>query len=302
MTFFPIKRVDRESAIATEYLGSKPKFWFRDGDRQLLFKAEVRGTGEDWAEVVASELCDRLGLPHVQYSLASEFSEGAYQNPGTVCENLAPSPLVLFLGNDLLLAEDAAYPKQQRFKVQQHCRLAVSDAIWVFAPPAGYQSMPKRCQSAGGAFIGYLMLDAWIANTDRHHENWGVVWDGQTGCLAPTFDHGAAFGHSLLDVERSERLRTRDRNRTVESFARRGSSALYLSSDTAKPMGLLEAFKAFGELEARAADAWLEILAGIDVDNVSEILDRIPDDRISTVGREFTQQLLKTNQRRLLEK
>ena len=72
MTFFPIKRVDRESAIATEYLGSKPKFWFRDGDRQLLFKAEVRGTGEDWAEIVASELCDRLG---VRRQLDSDFSD-----------------------------------------------------------------------------------------------------------------------------------------------------------------------------------------------------------------------------------
>ena len=24
-------------------------------------------------------------------------------------------------------------------------------------------------------FVGYLMFDAWIANTDRHHENWALV-------------------------------------------------------------------------------------------------------------------------------
>ncbi len=57
MTEFPIRRVDRSQAQAVEPLGSKPKFWFREGDRRLLFKAEDRGTGEDWAEVVACHLC-----------------------------------------------------------------------------------------------------------------------------------------------------------------------------------------------------------------------------------------------------
>lgn len=301
MTPFPTRRVDRENAVSTEYLGSKPKFWFRSGDLELLFKAEIRGTGEDWAEVVASHLCDRLGLPHVRYELAAEFFNNQYQNPGTICENIAPRPLVLFLGNDLLLAEDAAYPKQQRFKVQQHCRLAVSDAVWVFRPPVGEQDMPSVCRTAGGAFIGYLMLDAWIANTDRHHENWGVVWDGKIGRLAPTFDHGAAFGHSLLDAERIERLRTRDRNRTIESFASRGTSALYISDDSPKPMGLIEAFRAFGELDSNSADAWLAVLAGINIDEISDILERVPNERISPVGREFTIKLLDTNRQRLLD-
>lgn len=39
----------------------------------MLFKAEDRGTGEDWAEVVACHLCALLGLPHVEYELAAEY-------------------------------------------------------------------------------------------------------------------------------------------------------------------------------------------------------------------------------------
>lgn len=65
MSAFSIRRVDRIRAQAVEMLGSKPKFWFSDGDRRLLFKADDRGTGEDWAEVVACRLCELLGLPHV---------------------------------------------------------------------------------------------------------------------------------------------------------------------------------------------------------------------------------------------
>ncbi len=71
MPEFPIRRVDPVRREAFEALGTKRKFWFRDGGRWLLFKAEDRGTGDDWAEVISSHLCALLGLPHVQYELAT---------------------------------------------------------------------------------------------------------------------------------------------------------------------------------------------------------------------------------------
>ena len=47
-------------------------------------------------------------------------------------------------------------------------------------------------------FAGYLVLDAVIGNTDRHHENWGLLlrrtetgWKGQ---VAPSFDHASSLG------------------------------------------------------------------------------------------------------------
>ena len=62
---FPIVPVDPRLALNLEPLGTKRKFWYRDASRRMLFKAEERGTGEDWAEKIASELCGLLGLPHV---------------------------------------------------------------------------------------------------------------------------------------------------------------------------------------------------------------------------------------------
>jgi hypothetical protein len=47
MPSFSIHSIDRSRAQAVETLGSKPKFWFREGKRRLLFKADDRGTGED---------------------------------------------------------------------------------------------------------------------------------------------------------------------------------------------------------------------------------------------------------------
>ena len=65
---FPIHVIDRARSTQFEQLGTKPKFWFDGG--ACLFKGDVRGTGADWAEVVAAHLCSLLGLPHVEYHLA----------------------------------------------------------------------------------------------------------------------------------------------------------------------------------------------------------------------------------------
>lgn len=133
---FSIRRVDRSLSQSVEPLGSKPKFWFSDGNRRLLFKAEDRGTGEDWAEVVACHLCGLLGLPHVKYELAAEYDGEQYIRPGVVCENMTHKPFVLVLGNELLLAADPQYPQAQRFKVRQHTVEAVCDIVAQLSPPS----------------------------------------------------------------------------------------------------------------------------------------------------------------------
>jgi len=290
MSEFPTMRVDRSRSQSVEPLGSKPKFWFRDGERRLLFKAEDRNTGEDWAEVVACHLCELIGLPHVEYELASEFVNGQYNRPGVVCENMAPKPVMLVLGNQLLLDVDPSYPQAQRFRVFQHTVEAVRDIVSELAPPsdAWMPNIPPGVESALDVFAGYVMLDAWIANQDRHHENWGALWDGHELRLAPTFDHGAALARNLLDDERQERLATKDRNRTVAAFTQRGRSALFASPADRRPLPLHDAFQAFaGEVPA-AATAWLDRLRTVNEDQISAILKRTPPARMSEICKRFT--------------
>jgi len=236
---FPTMRVDRSRSQSVEQLGSKPKFWFRDGSRRLLFKAENRGTGEDWAEVVACHLCGLLGLPHVEYELAAEYDDQQFIRPGVVCENMAGKPTVMVLGNQLLLAVDPQYPQAQRFKVRQHTVEAVSDILSNLAPPAGewMPNIPAGIHSALEVFAGYVMLDAWIANQDRRHENWAALWNVNDLRLAPTFDHGAALARNLRDSEREDRMASKDFNRTVAAFAQRGRSAFYASPTDTRPLG-----------------------------------------------------------------
>ncbi len=43
-----------------------------------------------------------------------------------------------------------------------------------------------------------LLFDALIGNTDRHQDNWGLLWttDGQAR-MAPVFDNGTSLGHEI---------------------------------------------------------------------------------------------------------
>lgn len=299
---FSIRPIDRRQAQSVEALGSKPKFWFLEDDRRLLFKAEDRGTGEDWAEVIACHLCGLIGLPHVEYELASEYDGKEYVRPGVVCENMAPAPESLVLGNQLLLAGDPAYPTQQRFKVRQHNVSAVAEILGNLHPPADRwcTKLPAGIKSAVDVFVGYILLDAWIANQDRHHENWGALWDGRmTVRLAPTFDHGAALARNLLDSEREERLATNDQLRTIAAFARRGRSAFYGTAGNQRPLGLQDAFSAFAARAPAAAQQWISQLRAVQWDAVWSILDQVPAERMSDLSKRFTAELLAANQERL---
>jgi hypothetical protein len=301
---FSIIRVDSRNAESLETLGAKPKFWF--DDRSRLFKAEARGTGEDWAEKIACELCGLLGLPHVHYDLAHDVH---LDIPGVICPTCAPRPLVMGLGNQMLQALDPDYPEGMKYKVRQHTVDAVTDVLRLLVPlpeAFGGVQLPFGIDSALGVFVGYVMLDAWIANQDRHHQNWAVLRSpGRMSSannlhLAPTFDHGASLARNLTDGERSERLRSRDENRQLAAFVRRARSAFYADPQQTKALTTVEAWHAFSQKSHAAATIWLEMLRKIDTGMVQQIIDTIPLQRMSQISRDFTLALLTENRNRLL--
>lgn len=299
---FPVIRIRSSHAEAVEYLGTKAKFWFRDGEQQMLFKAEERGTGEDWAEKIACELCTLLGLPHVHYEMAYDLDQ---QRPGVVCASCAPPPLALAHGNQLLLALDPAYPAgaENRYRSRAHTIDAVFEVVSLLRlpDPSWRTHLPPQIQTAAGIFAGYLLLDAWIANQDRHHENWGAIWDGEQLSLAPSFDHGAALARNLSDEERHDRLTSRDARRRVPYFAARARSALFATPTAAKPLATLDAWRAFAARVPGDAASWRERLEAVGPFAVEAVVDQIPPDRMSAVCRRFTLDLLSENRRRLLQ-
>lgn len=300
---FPVITVPDEAGDILEQLGTKPKFWFSDtNSNRYLFKLNRSegedATGEDWSEKVVSELCELLGLPHALY----EFATWKGQH-GVASLSFAPPHGTLVAGNEVLVRIDKGYPKEKFYRVRQHTLRLVLNIMKLdfILPPLNWNSFGD-VQSALDVFIGYLMLDAWIANQDRHHENWGlIVSPERTIHLAPTFDHASSLGWNETDETRTQRLTTRDSRRGMESYVARALSAFFASPTSTKPMPTLDVFREASKLRPLAAKAWVDRLSRISENDVTAMFDQISVDRILDAARRFAMKMLKLNQKRLLE-
>lgn len=305
---YPIRDISELEPLQTEQMGTKKKNWFGrtqkhwywdcEGDK-FLFKVGREGTGENWAEKVASELCNLLSLPHAEYDLA------VYRKMrGVITPNFAPAGTGLVIGNEILGRYISDYDKTKRYKQRQHIlrvvfRIISDDRIEL---PIGWSGF-DNIDSAIDVFVGYLMLDAWIANQDRHHENWGVVFDPRDlGIhLAPTFDHASSLGRNENDTSRESRLNTRDRGRNMDNYIKRARSAFYSKPSDVKPSSTLDAFREIAKKRRDAARSWLKRLEMISSSDTRAILDRVPKEEMSDIAVEFTQKILDLNRERLLE-
>ncbi len=280
-------------------MGTKPKFWFSRNGAMWLFKATRPGQGEHWAEVLASKLADMLGLPHAAYELASWRGSRGVITPRFTLEGFD-----LVHGNELLAERDPEYPLDgARFiRTQAHTIDAVRAVIgdkhvrmplnWT--PPSGVQS-------AADVFGGYLLLDAWIGNTDRHHENWGLVVGTDARYLAPTFDHASSLGAHETDANKAKRLTTRDPGFSVAAYVRRPRvrSALYRQTGDPQPLGLVEAFSEWAR-NARC-DSWLDRLADLTHAEILAVAMQFASPAASGPSLEFAQAILMANRQLILE-
>jgi hypothetical protein len=298
LSMFPVVPVPDQAAHLVEALGTKPKFWFR-GEKSVdyLFKEVRSGGGEDWSEKVASELCGLLGLPHATYELATWQGKR-----GVITPTFVPRDGQLVLGNELLGRIVPGYPAKRYFRVRQHTLRVVMKIIGhrLVKRPVGFCSFAS-VESGSDVFVGYLMLDAWIANQDRHHENWGlVVTPTKAVHLAPSYDHASSLGRNETDENRKDRLTTRDAGCSMERYVERAASAFYASPSSRKPLSTLRAFKMGAELRPSAAKSWLKRLEGVSLRKTRSLLESVPPDRISAVAVDFAQKILELNSQRLL--
>lgn len=295
---FPIVFVT-QPADATEQLGTKKKYWYESDDgRSMLFKAEERGYGEDWSEKVVCELAALLGIPHVHYELARDVTA---DEPGVVSEQMLLPDETLIHGNTLLQAIDPKYPRKV-LRVPAHTIDAVYRAVRMLQVPEPRWTpmLPASIQRGVEVFCGYLMLDAWVANQDRHHENWAGIWNGKRLTLAPSYDHGSALARNVSDKEKKARLETKDTGYSVAAFARRARSRLFLTPTDTGALDSLGAFRQFSRQTPAASAAWKDRLQAVDRPTIDRILSLIPPQRLSAISREFTLHLLMENRARVL--
>ncbi len=305
MAEFEIRDVSAWEAVNPEPIGRDAKLWVREPgapsqslERDWLFKpvivtASGHRQGEDWTEKIVSELGGLLGVPCAEIELA--VGRGV---PGSISRNVAPDGWNLVLGSVLLSTGISNYQEGQLRPPGRpgHSPRTIFQALGRCEPPAGSGHL-----TAVEVFAGYLVLDAWVANQDRHDQNWAVLRQAAAPGdlrLASSYDHASSLGFNLLDARRETLLGSS----AMADWATRGTAHRF-EHDPGRswreiPTLVATAHDALDLAGQKASRHWIERLRSLEWAEVEHVIARIPN--LSDVTASFILELLTINRRRLL--
>jgi len=172
--------------------GSYPDF-IRPGWRYLFKLPRSRYPWQFWMEVVAY----RIGCIISVDVPPSHVAIGFDGEPGSLTEwmfDSLDSKQGLLLGGEFMMRRDPAYDRNKGM-LPGHCH--------------NLEYMQPFLRGKDSAtFFKMFVLDTLIANTDRHHSNWGLLWKALAAddeysvrelIPAPAFDNGTSLGHERLE-------------------------------------------------------------------------------------------------------
>jgi hypothetical protein len=280
-----------------EQMGTKEKFWVKreDDDRLWLFKfareknGEVRG--EDWAEVIVHRIACLLGIP-TAVAVPATYSgrRGILSRSVRRAENE-----ILVHGNEMLGATNPSYDRDRQRENPDYSVGAVHSLLESIA-----RVRPNSFGTSGrldgfSAFASYLLLDAFVAGRDRHHKNWALIIDGHGDVrLSPSFDHGNALG---FQEPEENVLRLLDDADGVKRWTRRGKSPHFAG----RPALTELANEALGLADDSTRSTLIAKLAGVNFDDVREVVFGVPTAIMSEAKANFVLEVLSENRRRLLD-
>jgi hypothetical protein len=273
--------------IGQEPLGSKRKLWGlldTDPDAPWLFKYARANTGEHWSEKLAAELAVMLGLPAARVELATvDGQHGAILRsilPYDRGEGTEPPVLrgELVHGNEILAGRLPEYEKSRQWRQEDHSWENIVTALKASLSPGEVDDSLTR-------LAGMVVLDAWIGNQDRHHENWAVLIDRDgTKRLAPSYDHASSLGRELLDPRRETLLQ----NRRVPQYVDKGHGAIYGQLRGKHADNPLDLTVWAAERHPDWFHPWIDRLREISPSELAGLVERIPDEVMSSTSRKFT--------------
>lgn len=289
---YPIISLHKDDVLAPEEMGSKRKGWVQvstDSTPWLFKHARLSNgevTGEHWAEKVAAEVAEVLLIPHARVELAT--LDGALGCISRRFSELAQPGAELIHGNDLLAGAVLGYDRTKHFRQSDHTVENILAAIANVLPSHEEQATAFR------QMAGYLILDAIILNTDRHHENWALMRsrspDGKyIHRVAPTFDHASSLGRNEPVEKVGQWLREADR---FEWYAARGRGAIFIKPTDAHGANPLRLFEVAVRRWPRYFQPWGKMLQNVGLDRILSVVDRVPDHVMDPRHRAFAKGLL----------
>jgi len=168
------------------------------GHRYMLKFANPRAPSQFWSEIIAYRLGCMMGIDVPPAFAAVDAHEG---QPAALIEFFFgppgnPGASEFVHGGDYCVRYEPSY---ERVKGTDH----TVELLLMIAERErenGLVSDPIE------VWAGYFLFDALIGNTDRHQDNWGILWhdtiapNPRQGVYAPAFDNGTSLGYNLTEA------------------------------------------------------------------------------------------------------
>lgn len=237
-----------------------------------------REQGEDWAEVIATQVAVLLGVPVATTRLCIRNGRR-----GSLSLNVVPDRFAL-VGGGLVLESSpdvtnyfphregeppARDPRRPGVSRPGHSLENIRRALRGSIAPPGFTG--PDAMDAFDVFTGYLVFDALVANQDRHEENWSEVWPLLTTLapqLCPSYDHSSSLG--FAETAAKTELRVKD-PQALEAWARRGTAGRF--EHEGKPQPLVQfAAEAMAMASLEAQRHWRRRIREIELTSITDPL------------------------------
>lgn len=247
--------------------GTRAKYWLihPETEERYLFKIPKEGTGEAWAEKIASEIGKKIGFSMMDVNLAKRNNTIAI-----LAKNFVNDQEEFFEGGDLFftIAEDF-----DRYQLKYY----------------DFHNIVKFLSEYGleRDFIKIPIFDALIGNQDRHCDNWGIISSKDGYRLAPIYDNGASLGFQLK--EERLKLMFQDAN-MFRAYSNRSYSLIGLKNKM-KPKYL----ELLSEIKLHFPDEiqqYIEQLHNVDRKLLEDIINPITEEVMSAIYKEWVIRLL----------
>ncbi len=251
-------------------------------------RPDVLVRGEDWAEKISYEIAKLLSVPAAETELATVVQLRTDERVfGSMSRDMRPHTWAWTPGAALLAECDDDFDAKS---CRGHTIDAIRDVLEGLQGPVGTEYADW---TAFDVFTGYLVVDALIANTDRHAHNWGVLQDPRTGdvCLGPSFDHGSALASGDEDRVRAQRVQ----QQKVARWCEHGRTKRFNGGEAINLVDI--ATDALSVCGAAARRHWVAQITDVDLDVCFDIVAATPN--LSDPTRSFVRTALATNRKRI---
>lgn len=283
--------------FSDETEGVEEKYWLIEPTtgQRWLFKPPVIKfgfqQGEDWAERVSTELARLINVPCADVELAHRDGRR-----GSLSRYLAPPGWDLQPGKLLLAEFDPTYVSRAKGR-PGHSLERIAHAL-----QAGRVDAPFGAPDGFGAFdvfAGYMLLDAWIANCDRHDDNWSILIPPPGGYnyrLCGSYDQSSSLGYNVNSARCAQLLAEPG---GIARWAYKGTAHRFEHGPNGPVSLVAHACGALAMCPPAVRTFWIDNIGDISQDTVDELMNSVPN--LSGHWRTFATELLIINKGRLLD-